>query len=113
VLQQEKHCEGSSDFLFTEHLTLNWNNFFPSSCRKFDLQKFELWRKVRFIDKKNLIAKIFSFELQKFALWKKHNTESIGVSSGNMNSLRVMENSRYRRSSYKSSTVRTKFSRKA
>jgi hypothetical protein len=31
--------------------------------------------------------------------------ESIGVFSGNMNSLQVMENSSYRRSSYRSSTV--------
>jgi hypothetical protein len=60
------------DFLFTEHLTLNRENFPPSSKIKFELQKFELW--------------------------KKHNMESTGVFSGNMNSLRVMENSIYRSS---------------
>jgi hypothetical protein len=37
VLQQEKHGEGSSGFLFTEHLTLNRENFSPSSYRKFEL----------------------------------------------------------------------------
>jgi hypothetical protein len=58
---------------------LNRENISPSSHRKFELQKFELW--------------------------KKHNMESIGVFSGNMNSFRVMENSSYRRSSYRSSTV--------
>jgi hypothetical protein len=30
VLWQEKHGEGSSGFLFTEHLTLNRENFSPS-----------------------------------------------------------------------------------
>jgi hypothetical protein len=38
VLQQEKHGEGSSDFLFTEHITLNRENFPPLSKRKFELQ---------------------------------------------------------------------------
>jgi hypothetical protein len=40
-------------------------------------------------------GKSFSFEL-----WKKHNTESIGAFSSNMNSLRITENL-----SYRSSTV--------
>jgi hypothetical protein len=31
VLNREKHGEGSFDFLFTEHLTLNRENFSPSS----------------------------------------------------------------------------------
>jgi hypothetical protein len=101
---KKKHNEGSSDFLFTEHLTLNRENFSPSSYRKFELQKFELWKKVRFsrkkLDRENLSPSSYrKFELQKFELWKKHNTESIRLFfSGNMNSLRVMENSSYRRS---------------
>jgi hypothetical protein len=52
VLYQEKHGEGSSGFLFTEHLTLNRENFPPSSKRKFELQKFALWKKVRPIEEK-------------------------------------------------------------
>jgi hypothetical protein len=40
VVKQEKHGEGSSDFLFTEHLTVNRESFSPSSYRKFELQKF-------------------------------------------------------------------------
>jgi hypothetical protein len=50
VLQQEKHSEGSSGFLFTKYLALNRENCSPSSYRKFELQKFELWKKVRFIE---------------------------------------------------------------
>jgi hypothetical protein len=69
---------------FTEHLTLNRENFSPSSYRKFEFQKFELW--------------------------KKHNMEEIRVFFfGNMNPLRVIENSDYRRSSYRSSTVYQNF----
>jgi hypothetical protein len=52
VLKQEKHGEGFSDFLFTEHLTLNRENSPPSSKTKFELQKFALWKKVRLIEEK-------------------------------------------------------------
>jgi hypothetical protein len=45
------------------------------------------------------------FKFQKFELWKKHNMEKIWVFSSNMNSLLVVENSGYKRSSYRSSTV--------
>jgi hypothetical protein len=48
---------------------LNRENLYPSSYRKFEEQKFELW--------------------------KEHNMESIGVFSGNMNLLRVTENSSF------------------
>jgi hypothetical protein len=67
-------------------------------------RNFDLWRKK--LNRENLSPSSYrKFELQKFELWKKHIMESIGVFSGNMNSLRVMENSSERRSSYKSSTV--------
>jgi hypothetical protein len=39
-------------FLFTEHLTFNRENFPPLSKRKFELQKFALWKKFRLIEEK-------------------------------------------------------------
>jgi hypothetical protein len=59
----------------------------------------------------HLIGKLFLLRVfensscRTFELWKKHNMEKIGFFSRNMNSLRVMENSSYRRWSYRSSTV--------
>jgi hypothetical protein len=69
--------------LFTEHLTLHQEKFSPSSYRKFELQKLELW-KVGFTEEnanpENLSpSSKGKFELQKIKLWKKHKMENIGV----------------------------------
>jgi hypothetical protein len=70
------------------------------------MEESSIYKRKKKHDLENLSPSSYrKFELQNFELWKKHNMESIEVSSGNMNSLRVMENSSYRRSSYRSSTV--------
>jgi hypothetical protein len=96
VFEVLDHCgEGSSGFLFTEHLILWCDEI--SSIEKPETSTYR---------GKNFFGKFFSLRLnRKFELWKKHNMEKMGVFYGNMNSLRVMENSSYRRSSCGSSTV--------